>query len=95
MLLASTWQDQVPPTLNVESVDDSFDLDYVRGSSRSRRYAHVHVHSQVISSSSLVPFLKGNVFVDMLTTSRVDVALSNSFGFGGTNASLCFTKYLG
>ncbi|PWW75821.1 3-oxoacyl-synth [Tuber magnatum] len=32
-------------------------------------------------------------YVPLKTQSRkVDVAISNSFGFGGTNASLCFTK---
>jgi 3-oxoacyl-[acyl-carrier-protein] synthase II len=52
----------VPPTLNLEAVDDPavFDLDYVPHRGRSR---------------------------------PVRAALSNSFGFGGTNATLCFRRW--
>ncbi|TID14683.1 ketoacyl synthase domain-containing protein [Venturia nashicola] len=34
-----------------------------------------------------------NYVANVAQQRQVDVALSNSFGFGGTNATLCFTKY--
>ena len=34
-----------------------------------------------------------NYVAKVAQRSNVDVALTNSFGFGGTNASLCFTKF--
>lgn len=52
----------LPPTINLEKVEDGFDCNYVPRTPQAR---------------------------------VVDVALSNSFGFGGTNASLCFTKWKG
>ena len=53
----------VPPTLNLEQVEDEeFNCNYVPGRTQER---------------------------------NVEVVLSNSFGFGGTNASLCFQKYKG
>ncbi|KAK6348270.1 Mitochondrial beta-keto-acyl synthase [Orbilia javanica] len=36
-----------------------------------------------------------NYVANKAQPANVDVALCNSFGFGGTNASLCFTKYKG
>lgn len=47
----------VPPTVNLENLDDGFDCDYVPRNAKRK---------------------------------DVRVAMSNSFGFGGTNASLCF-----
>ncbi|KAI9753007.1 MAG: Mitochondrial beta-keto-acyl synthase [Lichina confinis] len=52
----------LPPTINLEKLEDGFDCNYVPRVPQAR---------------------------------VVDVALSNSFGFGGTNASLCFTKWKG
>jgi 3-oxoacyl-[acyl-carrier-protein] synthase II len=58
----SPFQQKVPPTINLEAVEDPvvFDLDYVPHQGRSR---------------------------------SVKAALCNSFGFGGTHASLCFQKW--
>ena len=53
--------DQVPPTINLESPDPECDLDYVPNHSRAQ---------------------------------TVEVALSNSFGFGGHNVTLAFKKYV-
>jgi 3-oxoacyl-[acyl-carrier-protein] synthase II len=36
------------------------------------------------------PGFRFNYVAKAAQTRKVDVALSNSFGFGGTNASLCF-----
>ena len=50
----------IPPTINLDNVDDECDLDYVPHTAREQ---------------------------------SVDAVLSNSFGFGGTNGSLIFTRY--
>ncbi len=52
--------DQIPPTINLDSPDPECDLDYVAHTSRK---------------------------------STVEIALSNSFGFGGHNVTLAFKKY--
>ena len=54
-------RDQViPPTINLDNVDEECDLDYVPHTAREQ---------------------------------AVDAVLTNSFGFGGTNGSLIFTRY--
>ncbi|MBE9210104.1 beta-ketoacyl-ACP synthase II [Nostoc sp. LEGE 06077] len=52
--------EQIPPTINLESPDAACDLDYVPHTSRAQ---------------------------------KIEVALSNSFGFGGHNVTLVFKKY--
>jgi 3-oxoacyl-[acyl-carrier-protein] synthase II len=50
---------KVPPTINLDNLDDGCNLDYVANTAREVELSHV---------------------------------LSNSFGFGGTNGSLIFSK---
>jgi 3-oxoacyl-[acyl-carrier-protein] synthase II len=52
-------ENTVPPTINLDNVEDDCNLDYVANTARSVELTHV---------------------------------LSNSFGFGGTNGSLIFSK---
>lgn len=52
-------QNTLPPTINLESMTEEFDCNYVPNEPQRR---------------------------------PVDVVLTNSFGFGGTNASLCFSR---
>jgi 3-oxoacyl-[acyl-carrier-protein] synthase II len=56
------FEDQIPPTINLDNPDPACDLDYVPHKSRK---------------------------------CPVNVALSNSFGFGGHNVTLAFQKYGG
>jgi len=59
MTALTIYNQQIPPTINLEEQDPECDLDYVPGQARD---------------------------------SKVDVALSNSFGFGGTNGTVIFSK---
>ncbi len=56
----AVYNQQVPPTINLDQPDEECDLDYIP-----------------------------NVKRDM----KIEYALSNSFGFGGTNAALLFRKF--
>jgi 3-oxoacyl-[acyl-carrier-protein] synthase II len=56
----AVYDQQVPPTINLDHPDPECDLDYVPHKSRKL---------------------------------KVEYALSNSFGFGGTNAALLFKRY--
>ena len=38
---------------------------------------------------------EGEVATSTIKDAKLDTVLSNSFGFGGTNASLAFSKYSG
>lgn len=61
--MIDTWltgrQNTLPPTINLQSVTEEFDCNYVPNEPQQ---------------------------------GQVDVAMTNSFGFGGTNASLCFSR---
>ena len=70
----------VPPTLNLEETDDDDDSAGGGGEGGEGRGGGEF-------DCDYVPLKKKE--------KTVDVALSNSFGFGGTNASLCFRKYKG
>jgi 3-oxoacyl-[acyl-carrier-protein] synthase II len=58
-LQADRLQNTLPPTINIESLGEDFNCNFVPGEAQQQ---------------------------------GVDVALTNSFGFGGTNASLCFSR---
>lgn len=55
-------QNVLPPTLNLDTLSEGFDCNYVPKEAQQQ---------------------------------RIDVTMSNSFGFGGTNSSLCFARYGG
>lgn len=57
--LLTSFQNVMPPTINLDRLADGFDCNYAPNEPQSR---------------------------------KIDVALTNSFGFGGTNSSLCFTR---
>lgn len=67
----------VPPTLNFEEAGEGCDLDYVTETGEEVRIGGIDHGDRARPGGR---------------DARVDVALANSFGFGGINAVLCLTR---
>ncbi|KAL1991223.1 hypothetical protein VTN49DRAFT_5727 [Thermomyces lanuginosus] len=54
---------------------------------------HHNIMPPTINLDRLSPEFDCNYAANAAQERRIDVALSNSFGFGGTNSSVCFSRY--
>ncbi|OMJ19708.1 3-oxoacyl-[acyl-carrier-protein] synthase 2 [Smittium culicis] len=81
-----------PPTLNLESLDTiSTNPDTYQNSPQLPFLVNSFISGNSRPQNS---FMTDIEYLSSSPKSReINVALSNSFGFGGTNASLVFTKY--